>query len=196
MLFFGTGDREHPKATTGIVNRLYAVKDKNPSTILSENELVDVTGDLLQDPGTTSEQKTSILQSLQQKDGWFIKLDQNPGEKCLSVPVVFYGIVYYSTFSPTAAVKPYLLCRRGTSRLYELKYKTGNAVFNLDDSGTMDDLTRSDRSMVVGSAIPSGVIITFIGGTSVGYVGVGGGVYKPQLFSKRSIIPVAWRIVF
>ncbi len=50
--------------------------------------------------------------------------------------------------------------------------------------------------MVVGSAIPSGVIITFIGGTSVGYVGVGGGVYKPTLFSKRSIIPVAWRIVF
>jgi type IV pilus assembly protein PilY1 len=197
MLFFGTGDREHPKATTSVVNRLYAVKDKNPSTILSENELVDVTGDLLQDPGTTSEQKTSILQSLQAKDGWFIKLDQNPGEKCLSVPVVFYGIVYYSTFSPTAGSETDIcFVGEGTSRLYELKYKTGNAVFNLDESGTIDNLTRSDRSMVVGSAIPSGVIITFIGGTSVGYVGVGGGVYKPTLFSKRSIIPVSWRIVF
>jgi len=196
MLFFGTGDREHPKATS-VVNRLYAVKDKNPSTVLSENELVDVTGDLLQDPSTTSGQKTSILQSLQEKDGWFIKLDQNPGEKCLSVPVVFYGIVYYSTFSPTAGSETDLcFVGEGTSRLYALKYKTGNAVFNLDGLGTMDNLTRSDRSMVVGSAIPSGVIITFIGGTSVGYVGVGGGVYKPTLFSKRSIIPVAWRIVF
>jgi type IV pilus assembly protein PilY1 len=38
MLLFGTGDREHPKVTT-VINRLYAVKDKNPSTALAENDL-------------------------------------------------------------------------------------------------------------------------------------------------------------
>jgi type IV pilus assembly protein PilY1 len=194
MLFFGTGDREHPKETV-VLNRLYAVKDKDPAAQLAETDLVDVTLDLLQDPNYP--QKSSIFQSLSEKNGWFIKLDQSPGEKCLSVPVVFYGIVYYSTFSPTAGSETDIcFVGEGTSRIYALKYKTGNAAFNFDGLGTIDNLTRSDRSMIVGSAIPSGVIITFIGGTSVGYVGVGGGVYKPTLFSKRSIIPVAWRIVF
>jgi type IV pilus assembly protein PilY1 len=198
IVLFGTGDREHPKETT-VLNRLYAVKDKNPTTSLAETDLVDVTLDSLQDPNTPSATKSSILQDLSQKSGWFIKLDQSPGEKSLSVPVVFYGIVYYSTFSPTVGSETDIcFVGEGTSRLYALKYKSGNAVFNLDlenDSGGTV-LSRSDRSMVIGSAIPSGVIITFIGGTSVGYVGVGGGVYKPTLFSKRSIIPVAWRIVF
>jgi type IV pilus assembly protein PilY1 len=196
MLLFGTGDRERPKETTTI-NRLYAVKDKNLSTPLTETDLVDVTTDQLQDPGTTQAQKTAVWNDLSQKNGWFIKLDQNPGEKCLATPVVFYGIAYYTTFSPTVGEETDIcFVGEGTSRLYALKYKTGNAAFNLDDLGTMDNLARSDRSMVVGATIPSGVIITFIGGTSVGYVGVGGGVYKPKLFSQKSIIPVSWRIVF
>jgi type IV pilus assembly protein PilY1 len=198
MLLFGTGDREHPKETTTL-NRLYAVKDKNLLTVLTESDLVDVTADQLQDPNTTQEQKTTLLNALSQEDGWFIKLDQSPGEKCLSVPVVFYGIVYYSTFSPTVGDETDIcFLGEGTSRLYALKYKSGNAAFNLDlmndEGGTV--LSRSDRSMTVGATIPSGVIVTFIGGTSVGYMGVGGGVYKPKLFSGRSIIPVAWRIVF
>jgi type IV pilus assembly protein PilY1 len=201
IVLFGTGDREHPKEIT-VLNRLYSVKDKNPTAALAETDLVDVTLDLLQDPTTPLAQKTSILQSLADKSGWFIKLDQSPGEKCLSVPVVFYGIVYYSTFSPTVGSETDIcFVGEGTSRLYALKYKSGNAVFNLDltnDSGGTGGtvISRSDRSMTVGATIPSGVIITFIGGTSVGYVGVGGGVYKPTLFSKKSIIPVSWRIVF
>jgi type IV pilus assembly protein PilY1 len=195
MLLFGTGDREHPKATD-FINRLYAVKDKNLPAILTETQLVDVTADRLQDPSTTEEQKIALLNDLSQKNGWFIKLE-NPGEKCLSVPVTFYGVVYYTTFSPTLGSEADIcFVGEGESRLYALKYKTGNAAFNLDGLGTMDNLTRSDRSMTIGATIPSGVIITFIRGTSVGYVGVGGGVYKPRLFSDRSIIPVTWRIVF
>src|SRR4030042_5239560 len=66
MLFFGTGNREHPNDIT-LINRLYAVKDKNSSTVLTENYLVDVTGDLLQDPGTSDEQKTALLNQLADK---------------------------------------------------------------------------------------------------------------------------------
>ncbi len=204
MLLFGTGDREHPKETT-VINRLYAVKDKNPSAAtaeaIAENNLVDVTEDLLQNPDTytSTAEKMNILNALQTGNGWFIKLDQNPGEKCLSTPVVFYSIAYYTTFSPTqGSEEDPCFVGEGASRLYALKYKTGNAAFNFDlmndTEGTV--ISRSDRSMLIGSAIPSGVIITFIGGTSVGYVGVGGGVYRPTLFSARSIIPVNWRIVF
>ena len=53
-----------------------------------------------------------------------------------------------------------------------------------------------DRSGVIGSAIPSGVVITFIQGYAVGYAGVAGGVFSPKLPSHKSLIPINWRIVF
>ncbi len=194
MIFFGTGDREHPKDTTR-VDKLYAVKDKNPSSVLSESDLVDVTQDLLQE-GTDS-QKTSTLNSLQTQSGWFIALNQNLGEKCLSNSVLFYGAIYYTTFTPIFGDKSDLcFLDQGKARLYALNYLTGNAVFNLDGLGSSSDLTRSDRSTDIGASIPSGVIVTFVGGTTVAYGGMGGGVYRPPLPSTRTIIPINWRIVF
>ena len=58
LLLFGTGDREHPKATSP-VDRLYAVKDKNladkdPPSPYVEGDLLDVTADKLQ-TGTEAE---------------------------------------------------------------------------------------------------------------------------------------------
>jgi type IV pilus assembly protein PilY1 len=199
MLFFGTGDREHPKESTN-VNRLYGVKDKNPSSALTENDLVDVSQDLLQDSSTPDADKANINIALSNKNGWYIKLDQNPGEKCLSSPVVYYGVVYYTSFAPNFGTETDpCFVGEGTGRLYALNYKTGNAVFNLDASldGT---ISRNDRSATIGTGIPSGVIITFIGGKAVAYVGVGGPggprVPKPKLLSDKSLVPVYWRIVF
>jgi type IV pilus assembly protein PilY1 len=200
MLFFGTGDREHPKESTNI-NRLYAIKDKNPSAPLTETNLVDVTQDLLQDASTSPTDKTAILNALGAKEGWFIKLDQNLGEKCLSSPVVYYGVVYYTSFAPNfGSDGDPCFVGEGTGRLYAFRYKSGNAAFNLDGLGTEGALTRSDRSTTIGTGIPSGVIITFIEGKTVAYVGVGGPggprVPKPKLLSDKSIVPVTWRIVF
>jgi type IV pilus assembly protein PilY1 len=194
MLLFGTGDREHPKETTK-VNRLYAIKDENPSSVLTENNLSDVTEDLLQ-TGTAT-QKTLALNDLNSKEGWFIKLDQNPGEKCLSNAIIFAGVVYYTTFTPTVGKEDDIcFVGEGTGRLYAVDYKTGNAVFNLDGLGTIGALTRSDRSEIIGTAIPSGVIITFIGGSAVGYTAAGIGVSPIELRSPKTIIPINWRIVF
>jgi type IV pilus assembly protein PilY1 len=200
MLFFGTGDREHPKGSTNI-DRLYAVKDKNPSSPLTETNLVDVTQDLLQDANASAADKTVVFNSLATKDGWFIKLDQNLGEKCLSSPVVYYGVVYYTSFAPTFGSEgDPCFVGEGTGRLYALRYKSGDAAFNLDGLGTIDTLTRSDRSATIGTGIPSGVIITFIEGKTVAYVGVGGPggprVPRPKLLSDKSVVPVTWRIVF
>ncbi len=191
MIFLGTGDREHPTDTTK-TNRLYAIKDKNPSSPLSESDLVDVTLDKLQE-GTDSE-KSTIYSSLQTKSGWFIALDQNLGEKCLSNAVIFYGDIYYTTFTPILGDSSDLcFLNQGTARLYAVNYLTGNAVFNLDGSA-LSELGRSDRSAEIGVSIPSGVIVTFVGGTSVAYGGMGGGVYRPPLPNTRTIIPINWRI--
>jgi len=196
MLFFGTGDREAPKSTT-VVNRLYAIKDKNPSSVLTETDLVNVTDNLLQDPNATSTQKTTVMNALSTKNGWFIKLDENAGEKCLSNSVLFYGVIYYTTFTPEFGDPgdPCFLSE-GKGRLYALNYKTGEAVFNMDGiSFGGVEITEEDRSKIIGPSIPSGVIITFINNQSVAYAGVGGGVYRPPMRKTKNIIPINWRTV-
>jgi type IV pilus assembly protein PilY1 len=198
MVFFGTGDREHPKKTT-VMNRIYSVKDKNPSTSLTESDLVDVTLDLLQDPSTTEAEKNVILSELDAQSGWFIKLEENPGEKILASPVVFYKQVYFSAFMPTFATEPDpCFLGQGKGGLYILQYTTGNAAYNLDLTNDIGGVVvkRSDRWGLLGPSIPSGTIITFIGGTAVGYVGVGGGVYSPRLPNTRSLVPISWRLIY
>jgi hypothetical protein len=77
-------------------------------------------------------------------------------------------------------------------------YRTGNAAFNLDVTNDTDVqvISRSDRRKVIGASIPSGVVMTVIGGNAVGYVGVGGGVYRLELGKSKPLIPLNWRIVF
>ena len=198
MLIFGTGDREHPDEE-GIINRIYALKDKSAietMPILTECNLYDVTTGELQAEGTTQERKEQIQTQINTAYGWLIKL--GTGEKSLAVPVVFFKVAYLTTFSPTATGDP---CQAGfgTARMYGLSYTNGNAVFaNFDLTGDPGGtiLRASDRSEVIGTAIPSGVIVTFIRGTAVAYTGVGGGVDMPRLSSTRSLVPVNWKIVF
>jgi type IV pilus assembly protein PilY1 len=205
MLFFGTGDRETPKESA-VINRLYAVKDKfkvsegvyTPSNPLEEaTNLVNVTSDLLQ-TGTVQEKKDT-LDALKAKNGWYIILE-NSSEKSLSAPVVFYKTVYFTTFTASSegVVGDPCYVGEGTGRLYASKYDTGNAVFNFDLTNDVDGtvISKTDRSLIMGTAIPSGVIITFIGGTAVAYAGVGGGVYTPELSSTNPLVPMTWQIVF
>jgi type IV pilus assembly protein PilY1 len=197
MLFFGTGDREHPKETS-VVNRLYVVKDKNLSTSLTESDLYDVTSDELQATGTTEARKAEILGYLRSASGWFIQLTTNSGEKCLSPSVVLSRVVYYTTFTPGAGSgSDPCHVGEGTGRIYALQYQTGNAVFNYDltndTGGTV--IGQGDRSKDVGMGIPSGVVITFVGGQAVGYIGVGGGI-APIDPNSKELEPKYWRIIF
>jgi type IV pilus assembly protein PilY1 len=198
LLFFGTGDRENPSEKVEF-NRLYAFKDRNGVSVLAENDLVDVTLDKLQDASTTETEKNSILEQLRVGKGWYIKLDSHTGEKALASPIVYFKTVYFTTFTPSSGSEPDpCLMREGTARIYILNYNNGNAVFNLDVSNDTGGtaIRRSDRSVVIGAGIPSGVVITVVGTKAVGYVGVGGGVYPPQLPNGKNLIPVNWRIVF
>ncbi|NIO03075.1 MAG: hypothetical protein GTN74_00245, partial [Proteobacteria bacterium] len=173
MLFWGTGDRANPKNKT-IINRIYAVNDKDPLSPLTETNLLDVTDNLVQDG--TDQQKSDTLDALNSQDGWYVDLDENPGEKVLAPSIVYFGAVYLTTFTPTAG-DPIDPCYvgEGTARLYALDYKTAAAVLNFDE--TSSDLEKSDRSETIGSAIPSGMVIAIIRGEGASYIGVGGGIF-------------------
>jgi len=197
MLFFGTGDREDPKGVKSIKDRIYAVKDKNYSGTLSKTNLVDVS---LFYSKTAAEQ-TTMLANIGSGYGWYTQLEKAEGEKCLAPPVVYAKVAYYTTFSPsTEAVSDPCFIGEGTGTLYAMNYATGEAAFNFDDPTNLGvgapPSTRSDRRMTIGSAIPSGVVITVIGGKVTAYIGVGGGVVRPTLSSTRSLFPVTWKLVF
>lgn len=208
VLYFGTGDREHPR-NLDYVDRLYSIKDNNNITsALTESNLADVTEDRLQESAVTSEIST-VLSNLSTKSGWYIRLNQSSGEKVLSPASVFARVAYYSTFSPdTAVVIDPCLPNRGTARVYSVDYLTGEAVFNYsttNDSGystetnsralgkTGEVLKRSDRFKVIGSGIPSGVVIIISQSGESALIGVGGGLEIPPVELGKTAIRLYWR---
>jgi len=196
LLLFGTGDREHPRSKN-VTDRLYTVKDRNPSDVLNDSHLVDVTAGLLQNANTLATDKQIILNDLKTKSGWYINLDPNSGEKCISPALVFFKISYFSTFIPcTEVATDPCYVGEGLAKLYALSYLNGNAVINFDLTNDLggETLTKDDRSMLIGTAIPSGTIVAIIGGTTAtGYIGVGGGIFKAPLKTSKVLIPVNWR---
>jgi type IV pilus assembly protein PilY1 len=213
MLFIGSGDRAHPlNRDTNLVDTFYALKDKNQTTSdnLNEGNLTDVTSDLLQ---TTNDSNTvsSILAGLSSSSnyGWYIKLDEHPGEKVLAAPTVFNKVAYFTTYAPDILVAPDP-CEPGnlgTARLYAVNYLTGESVLNYDtgnDGGTAPNtrannvgggiLAGSDRVMTLGSGIPSGMVLVINpGGETKALLGVGGVIASEDPKKGGSIIPIYWR---
>ena len=214
MLFFGTGDREHP-LNTAIVDRLYGIKDKSEATIIvvedsvdNVHELVDVTTNDLQGASTSLGQINTLMADLNTKYGWYIKLDQNSGEKALA-PALAFQDVYYTTYAPntTLSADPCAAGNLGTARVYEVSTRTGEAVQNFDSSNDSYSITntratkaygqvllRSDRVMTLGSGIPSGVVMIITGGGDVtALVGCGGSLCNPPPLRQGNTIRVYWK---
>ena len=193
MVFFGTGDREHPKETT-VVNRFYGTKDKSGATTLTESNLYDVTTDELQETGTTQDRKNQILANLNLADGWFIQLDS--GEKCLSAAVVFNQAVNFTTYTPPPDGGGSDPCYvgEGLGKVYKVNYLTACAVLDFDESG---QLSKRDRYDEAGHGIPSGVVIAILPNTIMEYTGIGGGIYytQPGTQGGRNVREY-WKIVF
>jgi type IV pilus assembly protein PilY1 len=128
-LYFGTGDRMNPMyIPSPNIDRFYAVKDKNETDavfqsrvggVLTESNLVDVTADSLQDPGTSETTKNTIRTNLTNGDGWYIAME-NSGEKVLAPPVAIYGKIIFTTFVPNNSV----CSTGGDARTYAVNYLT------------------------------------------------------------------------
>jgi type IV pilus assembly protein PilY1 len=198
-VFFGTGDRADPLCTDN-VDYFYCIKNDWHTGDLDVNKtagdyrtlsdpglsaetrkspvIIDVTDNLIQDGNL--EQQAEAKQALLEKynRGWYIKLE-NPGEKCLSSPVVYAGVVYFTTFTPhqDSGNHPYDPCTLkggGTARLYALDYKTGGAVYDYFDGDPEDDLGKDDRCTEIksplGGIISSpGLIITELGANLINF---------------------------
>jgi type IV pilus assembly protein PilY1 len=184
VIFFGTGDRSDPDET-GVVNRFYAVKnDWSGGVTLDEDDLIDVTDDLIQ-LGTEAE-KQAVKTNLESADGWFIRLE-NLGEKVVASPRVYGGVVYFTTYTPdsgdSSGTDPCAASTvRGVARLYAVDYKTGASVaefsaeVEVDNDGNTVDLGKKDRVIAIGTAIPSAPVIAVLEGGARIFIGVEGGI--------------------
>ena len=124
-------------------------------------------------------------------------MEENLGEKVLAPPVVFTRTAYFTTFTPTQnSVDDPCIVEKGKASLYALDYRTGEAVLNHDtvnDVVGTEILGRSDRSLVIGTATPSALVIALIQGRPSAYIGIGGGILTPEIMAARPIIGIYWR---
>ena len=202
-IYFGTGDREDPGNTT-VVNRIYAVKnDWTATSALTESDLVNVTGNLIQ-LGTEA-QKEQVRSELNTKKGWFILLE-NAGEKVVSSPRVYGGVVYFTTYTPGQGEVSADPCEastaNGTARLYAVDFKTGGAVHNFsttvesDPLGNPVALGKLDRSTVIGTAIPSAPVIAILKGGAYLFIGVEGGIASMPVVAGQDMYRYYWNQIF
>ena len=80
-----------------------------------------------------------------------------------------------------------------------LKYNNGTAVFNFDVTNDVGGNSVIQRAIALRSSGPpsrQGSLSPLLRDKAVAYVGVGGGVFTPQLANTKSLVPINWRVVF
>jgi type IV pilus assembly protein PilY1 len=215
VLYFGTGDREHP-LNRNVVDRLYMVVDRDQGAnndSINEVGLEDVTLNMLQEiddsEETGNDQIEIILDRLTSKYGWYIKLNESnrDGEKVLAGATLFNDVVYYTTYTPNiiTAPDPCKPGNLGRAEVYQVDARTGEAVFNNDGSNDSSDansraahesgyvLKRSDRRLRIGEGIPSGVVTLIDASGRVNMmISSSNRVNTINALDLRTITPVYW----
>jgi hypothetical protein len=155
LVFAGTGNREDACNPTSS-DRIYSIKDTHTNSLLTENDLVDVTDSTASVPNLDNQTGDVDLNNIIDQ-GWFVSMAS--GEKILAEGTVFYKTFYLTTFSPNN--DPCL--PGGVGKIYALEYKTAAAVIDFD----LD--TNVERSKDIGGGIPSKVVtvITDTGGAKL-----------------------------
>jgi type IV pilus assembly protein PilY1 len=150
-IYWGTGDKVNPTSANG--GKFYALQDDDRTATYTRNDLKNISSD------------TFNVSSDAQK-GWYINLP-NTGEKALADPIVFGGVLYFTSYIPYLGTDKCL--EAGTGRLYGVNYITG-APASGNSRKLGDDGTGLATAPIV-SISPTGtadLYVTFSGGGSAG----------------------------
>jgi len=180
-VFFGTGDREDPKAKTH-TERFYAVVDDGKGTYpRTEGYLSDRTLDV-----NNTYQAAYNPNTPETKRGWYIKLDRKLGEKVLAKPSVFNRLVYFTTYTPEDIQGQEETCNEGgTGQLYIVEYLSGGGALEFSEASYALGHT-SARSKVTGiGALSAPVITVNLRGQAV----VISGTLTGQVYSETAFSP-------
>jgi len=199
VLYFGTGDREHPTYRI-ISNRLYAVTDTDSSA--DETDLLNLTcdeldrnadadgdGDFDTDDVDIQNTLANLLFDHENNGirGFYRVLDKqgdctdddfdHTGEQVLSQPTLFFKNVFFTSYQAEFGDP----CNpEGNAFIYALDYSWFTAALNFEEENDTFPLeTRDVRDtyrVISGSSIPSGVSIITRGGKAAGLVSAGGGL--------------------
>jgi type IV pilus assembly protein PilY1 len=199
VLYFGTGDREHPTYRM-ISNRLYAVTDMDSSADetdllnltcdeLDKNADADGDGDFDTDDVDIQNTLANLLYDHENNGirGLYRVLDRqgecadddfdHTGEQVLSQPTLFFKNVFFTSYQAEFGDP----CNpQGNAFIYALNYSWFTAALNFLLENDADYLeTRDIRDtyrVISGSSIPSGVSIITRDGEAAGLVSAGGGL--------------------
>lgn len=206
VVYFGTGDRQHPNDST-VHHRFYAIYDMSSNAtypILTERDLLNVTCDELDTNSTASVvDKANIKAKLGDNyttnaQGWFIKLDaqgscigdpyNHAGEKLVSSPRLFNSVLYFSTYRPTLADP----CNpNGDSLLYALKYCYGTSAYEYFD--TMAGNKISDRYIrIEDGGLASSWTLIEREGVGAAKISVGSKLLNIPIDAKKSLEMIWW----
>jgi Tfp pilus tip-associated adhesin PilY1 len=199
VLYFGTGDREHPTYRM-ISNRLYAVTDADSSA--DETDLLNLTcdeldrnadadgdGDFDTDDVDIQNTLANLLYDYENNGlrGLYRVLDRqgdcadddfdHTGEQVLSQPTLFFKNVFFTSYQAEFGDP----CNpQGNAFIYALDYSYFTAALNFLRGNDADYLeTRDIRDtyrVITGSSIPSGVSIITRDGEAAGLISAGGGL--------------------
>ncbi len=191
-LYIGSGDREDP-LNTSTTNYFYAIKNKwptswNDGSPITVSDLVNLDTDVF-NGGSLADQTTKQT-ALEAGKGWYFRLP-NTGEKVVSSPVVFSNAVWFTTFTPAASTATGEdQCSSGTgagtARIYAVNYLTGTAMYDLNNDG------QKERSVEIGSGIPSDPVVIVTKTNSFMGVGIQEGVRMNATPGVKPFVPYNW----
>jgi type IV pilus assembly protein PilY1 len=120
-IYFGTGDKSDPTAPNA-QEKFFAIKEGCPydASSCTDYSISNLTNYTTQSGEVTNQ-------------GWYINMT-GQGEKILSPPTVFGGVVYFTTYTPSQSANP---CDAGgSSTLYAVGYTSAAGQLS-DDSRTL-----------------------------------------------------------
>ena len=182
VLYFGTGDRSHPRYVPNYHNRFYSISDTDTladetnllnltCNELDDNADVDQDGDVDIDDDAAKDDVLDILYGLTSyiggiSRGWYRIMGKqgdctqdstdHGNEKILSRPNLFFGNVFFTSYQPIFddPCNP-----NGNAFIYALDYSTGAAALDLNLDNTTEATLADTYEVIQNSSIPSGVRI-------------------------------------